>query len=60
MRQMFYLTLATGRVWLISFSYAYNTWVAMWDRFFPTVRLHRDHSILYAFVCEKEISHMPG
>ena len=25
---------------------------------FPTARLHRDHSILYALVCEKELSHM--
>ena len=30
----------------------------MWDRFFPTASLHRDHSISYALVCEKEISHM--
>ena len=25
---------------------------------FPTASLHRDHSISYALVCEKEISHM--
>ena len=25
---------------------------------FPTVSLHRDHSILYALVCEKDLSHM--
>ena len=25
---------------------------------FPTASLHRDHSFLYALVCEKEISHM--
>ena len=25
---------------------------------FLTASLHRDHSILYALVCEKEISHM--
>ena len=25
---------------------------------FPTASLKRDHSILYVFVCEKEISHM--
>ena len=25
---------------------------------FPTASLHRDHSILYALVCEKECSHM--
>ena len=25
---------------------------------FPTASLHRDHSILYALVCEKEFSHM--
>ena len=24
----------------------------------PTANLHRDHSILYALVCEKELSHM--
>ena len=27
---------------------------------FPTVRLHRDHSISYALVCEEEISHPRG
>ena len=32
--------------------------VAMWDRFVPTASFHRDHSILYALVCEKELSHM--
>ena len=25
---------------------------------FPTASLHRDHSISYALVCEKEIAHM--
>ena len=25
---------------------------------FPTASLHRDHTISYALVCEKEISHM--
>ena len=25
---------------------------------FPTARLHRDHSILYALVCEKKLSNM--
>ena len=25
---------------------------------FPTASLRRDHSILYALVCEKELSHM--
>ena len=25
---------------------------------FPTASLHRDHSILYALLCEKEFSHM--
>ena len=25
---------------------------------FPTANLHRDHSFLYALVCEKELSHM--
>ena len=25
---------------------------------FPTASLHRDHSILYALVCEKELSQM--
>ena len=25
---------------------------------FPTASLHRDHSISYALVCEKELSHM--
>ena len=27
---------------------------------FPTASLHWDHSILYALVCEKEISHPRG
>ena len=27
---------------------------------FLTASLHRDHSILYALVCEKEISHLRG
>ena len=27
-------------------------------KIFQTASLHRDHSILYALVCEKEISHM--
>ena len=27
---------------------------------FPTVSLHRDHSISYALVCEKEISYPRG
>ena len=35
MRQKCYLTLATGRACGLSrISYAYLTWVAMWDRFF--------------------------
>ena len=25
---------------------------------FPAASYHRDHSILYALVCEKELSHM--
>ena len=30
-----------------------------WARkIFPTASLHRDHSISYAMVCEKEISYM--
>ena len=28
------------------------------EKIFPTASLHRDHSISYALVCEKEISHM--
>ena len=27
---------------------------------FPTASLHREHSISYALVCEKEISHLRG
>ena len=34
MRQKCYLTLATGACGLSRISYAYLTWVAMWDRFF--------------------------
>ena len=26
---------------------------------FPTASLHRDHSILFALVCEKFLSHIP-
>ena len=26
---------------------------------FPTARIHRDHSISYALVCEKFLSHIP-
>ena len=28
------------------------------EQIFPTASLHRDHSIVYALVCEKELSHM--
>ena len=52
MRQKCYLTLATGRVWLISYMGSDV------GQIFPTASLHRDHSISYALVCEKELSHM--
>ena len=53
MRQKCYLTLATGRVWLISSHMGSDV-----GQIFPTASLHRDHSILYALVCEEELSRM--
>ena len=62
MRQKCYLTLATGRVWLISYWLPWLRLTHMGSdvgQIVPTVSLHRDHSILYALVCEnKSILHM--
>ena len=58
MRQKCYLTLATGRVRLISYQLRLSHMGSDVGQIFPTANLHRDHSILYALVCEKEISHM--
>ena len=63
MRQKCYLTLATGRVWLISYWLPWLRLTHMGSdvgQIVPTVSLHRDHSILYALVCEKEISCLSG
>ena len=60
MRQKCYRTLATDRVWLILYSLRLSHMGRDVGQIFPTARLHRDHSILYAFVCEKEISHPRG
>ena len=57
MRQKCYLTLATGRVWLISYKLRLSHMGSDVGQIFPTVSLHRDHSISYALVCEKEIYH---
>ena len=58
MRQKCYLTLATSRVWLISYKLGLSHMGSDVGQIFPTASLHRDHSISYALVCEKEISHM--
>ena len=54
MRQKFYLTLATGRVWLISYQLRLSHMDSDVGQIFPTARWQRDHLILYALVCEKE------
>ena len=58
MRQKCYLTLATGRVWLISYYLRLSHMGSDVGQIFPTASIHRDHSISYALVCEKEISYM--
>ena len=58
MRQKCYLTLATGRVWLNSYKLRLSHMGSDVGQIFPTASLHRDHSISYALVCEKELSHM--
>ena len=58
MRQKCYLTLATGRVWLISYKLRLSDMGSDVGQIFPTASLHRDHSISYALVCEKRLSHM--
>ena len=58
MRQKCYLTLATGRVWLISYYLRSSHMDSDVGQICPTASLHRDHSILCALVCEKELSHM--
>ena len=57
MRQKCYLTLATGRVWLISYYLRLSHMGSDVGQIFPTASLHKDHSISYALVCEKELSH---
>ena len=59
MRQKCYLTLVTGRVWLISYKLRLSHMGSDVGQIFPTASLHRDHSISYALVCEKEKS-IPG
>ena len=56
MRQKCYLTLATHRVWLISFKLRLSHIGSDVGHIFPTGSLHKDHSILYALVCEKDFS----
>ena len=58
MRQKCYLALATGRVWLISYLLRLSHMGSDVGQIFPTGSLHRDQSISYALVCEKEISQM--
>ena len=56
MRQKCYLTLATGRVWLISYKLHLSHMGRDVGQIFRTASLHRDHSILYAFdMWEKDI-----
>ena len=57
MRQKCYLTLATGRVWLISYKLRLSHMGSDVGQIFPTASLHRDHLILYALVCEKNRIH---
>ena len=56
MRQKCYLTLATGRVWLISYKLRLFHMGSDVGQIFQTGSLHRDHSILYALVCEKDFT----
>ena len=56
MRQKCYLTLATGRVWLISYKLRLSHMGSNVGQIFPTANLHRDHSISYALECEKYFS----
>ena len=56
MRQKCYLTLATGRVWLISYLLRLSHMGSDVGQIFPTASYHRDHSISYALVCEKFLS----
>ena len=58
MRQKCYLILVTGCVWLISYWLRLSHMGSDVGQIFPTASLHGDHSISYALVCEKEISHM--
>ena len=57
MRQKCYLTLATGRVWLISYQLRLSHMSSDVGQIFPAASLHRDHSISYAMVCEKNRIH---
>ena len=58
MRQKCYLTLATGCVWLISYELRLPHRSSDVGQIFLTASLHMVHLLLYALVCEKEISHM--
>ena len=58
MRQKCYLALATGHVWIISYKLSLFHMGSAVGQIFQTASLHRDHSILYTLVCEKELSHM--
>ena len=51
-----YLTLATGRVWLISYYLRLSYMGSDVGQIFPTASLHRDQSISYALVYEKDFS----
>ena len=54
MRQKCYLTSATDRVWLISYKLRLSHMGGDVGQIFPTASLHRDHSISFALVSEKE------
>ena len=58
MRQKCYLTLANGHVLLISYKLRSSHMGSNVGQIFLTASLPRDHSISYALVCEKKLSHM--
>ena len=57
MRQKCYLTLATGRVWLISYNLRLSHMGSDVGQIFLTASLHWDYPISYALVSEKNRIH---
>ena len=58
MSRVGYLEKATGIVWPILYKLHLSHMGSDVGHIFPTASLHRDHLILYALLCEKELSHM--